>query len=175
LVGALAFSLQLYFDFSGYTDMAIGSARLFGIQLPLNFNSPYKASKITQLWNAWHMSLTRFFRDYFYFPLSHWLRRFAFLRTPLGQQFATYGNTLVIMLAIGLWHGASWNYVLWGGLNGLYLIIYQLWRQLRRRLGQDLTRQSGWGKICGWLLTFTAWTVALVLPNTANLTQTWTV
>lgn len=174
-IGAIAFALQLYFDFSGYTDMAIGSARLFGIQLPLNFNSPYKASKISQLWNAWHMTLTRFFRDYVYFPLARVLRRYAFFRSDLGQQLATYGNTFTIMLLIGLWHGASWNYVLWGCLNGVFLIVYQMWRELRRRLGQDLTKQSLRGRIGGWFLTFTAWTIAIVLARATSLPEALTI
>ena len=174
-IGALAFCLQLYFDFSGYSDMAIGAARLFGIQLPLNFNSPYKATKVSQLWNTWHMSLTRFFRDYFFFPISRWLRQFSALRTPSGQQLATYGNTFAVMLIIGLWHGAGWNYLLWGGVNGLYLVVYQLWRNLRRRLGHNLTQQSLIAQIFGWFFTFTTWTIALVLPKTTSLSQAWIV
>jgi D-alanyl-lipoteichoic acid acyltransferase DltB (MBOAT superfamily) len=174
-LGALTFALQLYFDFSGYTDMAIGSARLFGIKLPLNFNSPYKATKISQLWTAWHRTLTRFFRDYLYFPLARFSRRFAVFRSDRGQKVAGYGITLTIMLGIGLWHGAGWNYVLWGGLNGIYLVVYQLWRELRRRSGDDLTQQTPWSRVRGWLCTFIAWTVAVVLARATNLSQAVTI
>jgi D-alanyl-lipoteichoic acid acyltransferase DltB (MBOAT superfamily) len=116
--GALAYSLQLYFDFSGYSDMAMGLAILFGIRLPMNFNSPYKASSIIDFWRRWHMTLSRFLRDYLYFVLGgnrHGLYR-------------TVRNLMIVMLLGGLWHGAGWTFVLWGGLHGLYLLINHVWR-----------------------------------------------
>ena len=118
---SLAYCLQIYFDFSGYSDMAIGLSRLFGIQLPLNFNSPYQAVNISEFWRRWHMTLSRFLRDYLYIPLGG--NRCGTLRR--------YSNLGTTMLLGGLWHGAGWTYVIWGGLHGLYLIIHQAFQQLR--------------------------------------------
>ncbi len=118
--GALSYTFQLYFDFSGYSDMAIGLARLFGIVFPANFNSPYKAESIIDFWRRWHMTLSRFLRDYLYIPLGggrcHPLRRHA--------------NLMITMLLGGLWHGAGWTFVIWGGLHGLFLVINHAWRAL---------------------------------------------
>lgn len=118
--GALAYSIQLYFDFSGYSDMAIGLARMFGVRLPLNFNSPYKARNIIEFWRRWHMTLSRFLRDYLYFPLGG------------NRQGAsrTYANLMVVMLLGGLWHGAGWTFVLWGGLHGFYLLVNHAWQHV---------------------------------------------
>jgi alginate O-acetyltransferase complex protein AlgI len=112
-IGALAWSLQIYFDFSGYSDMAIGLARMFGIVLPINFNSPYKATSIVEFWRRWHMTLSRFLRDYLYIPLGGNRR----------GDLSRYTNLMLTMLIGGLWHGAAWTFVLWGGLHGAYLII----------------------------------------------------
>jgi D-alanyl-lipoteichoic acid acyltransferase DltB (MBOAT superfamily) len=122
-LGTMCFSLQIYLDFSGYTDMALGLARLFGIRLPLNFNSPYKATNIIDFWRCWHMTLSRFLRDYLYFPLG-------------GNRRGTvrrYENLIVVMLIGGLWHGAAWTFVIWGGLHGLYLAVNHGYRELVRR------------------------------------------
>ncbi|MCB1864946.1 MAG: MBOAT family protein [Chromatiales bacterium] len=120
--GALAYTLQLYFDFSGYSDMAIGLARMFGIRLPVNFASPYKARNIAEFWRRWHMTLSRFLRDYLYIPLGGNRR----------GRLARYRNLLVTMLLGGLWHGAGWTFVLWGLLHGIYLITHRAWRRLKR-------------------------------------------
>ncbi len=119
-VTAVAFSFQLYYDFSGYSDMAVGLARIFGIRFPVNFHSPYKASGIVDFWRRWHITLSRFLRDYLYFPLggSH--------RGHLRQ----YVNLTVVMLLGGLWHGAQWTFVLWGALHGLGLAINHGWTYL---------------------------------------------
>ncbi len=116
--GAIAYTLQLYFDFSGYSDMAIGSARLFGIRLPLNFNSPYQANNIIEFWRRWHMTLSRFLRDYLYFPLGG---------NRKGKP-RRYLNLMLTMTIGGLWHGAAWNFALWGFLHGLYLVVNHVWR-----------------------------------------------
>ena len=124
-VGALAYTLQLYFDFSGYSDMAIGLSLMFNVRLPLNFDSPYKASNIIDFWRRWHMTLSAFLRDYLYIPLG-------------GNRKGTvrrYLNLLATMLLGGLWHGAGWTFIVWGGLHGLYLIINHSWRELKSRLG----------------------------------------
>jgi len=117
---ALGYTLQLYFDFSGYSDMAIGLALLFGITLPVNFYSPYRAKNIIDFWQRWHMTLSRFLRDYVYIPLGG-NRRGSSRR---------YLNLMITMLLGGLWHGAGWTFVLWGGLHGLYLMINHAWRRL---------------------------------------------
>ena len=124
LQGVLAYTLQIYFDFSGYSDMAVGLSRLMGIELPYNFDSPYKSRSIIEFWRRWHMTLSRFLRDYLYFPLGG--NRHGGARR--------YSNLMVTMLLGGLWHGASWTFVLWGGLHGLYLIVNHAWRFLRERM-----------------------------------------
>lgn len=120
--GALAYTLQLYFDFSGYSDMAIGLSYMIGVRLPLNFNSPYKAANIADFWRRWHMTLSRFLRDYLYIPMG------GNRRGP----FRKYINLLVTMLLGGLWHGAGWNFIIWGGLHGIYLVIHQGWQRAGR-------------------------------------------
>lgn len=116
--GVLAYTFQLYFDFSGYSDMAIGLSRLFGVRLPLNFASPYKAANIVEFWRCWHMTLSRFLRDYLYIPLGG--NRCGKVR----QQ----ANLMLTMLLGGLWHGAGWNFVIWGGLHGLFLVLNHAWQ-----------------------------------------------
>ncbi len=116
--GALAYALQIYYDFAGYSNMAIGLARMFGIHFPLNFNSPYRAVNIADFWRRWHMTLSRFLRDYLYIPLG-------------GSRHGTlkrYRNLLITMLLGGLWHGAAWTFVLWGGVHGLLLVMHQMWK-----------------------------------------------
>jgi hypothetical protein len=111
-IGTLAYSMQLYFDFSGYSDMAIGLSRMFGVRLPENFASPYQARDISEFWRRWHMTLSRFLRDYLYIPLGgsrdgEWRRR---------------RNLMVTMVLGGAWHGAAWTFLLWGALHGLFLV-----------------------------------------------------
>ena len=124
-IGALAYTLQLYFDFSGYSDTAIGLALMMNMRLPLNFDSPYRATSIIDFWRRWHMTLSAFLRDYLYIPLGG-NRRGSPRR---------YSNILATMLLGGLWHGAGWTYVAWGGLHGLYLLANHGWRDLKGRLG----------------------------------------
>lgn len=118
--GALAYTLQLYFDFSGYSDMAIGISRMFGILLPLNFNSPYKAENIIDFWRRWHMTLSRFLRDYLYVSLGG----------NRHGSFNRYRNLFLTMLLGGIWHGAGWNFMIWGAIHGSYLMINHGWRAL---------------------------------------------
>jgi len=122
-LGALCFAFQIYFDFSAYSDMAVGLSRMFGIWLPVNFNSPYKATGIIEFWRRWHITLSRFLREYLYFPLGG--NRKGRLRS--------YVNIMVVMLLAGLWHGAAWKFVLWGGIHGIYLLINHGWRELTSR------------------------------------------
>ncbi len=134
-IGTFAYTLQLYFDFSGYSDMAIGLARLFGIVLPLNFNSPYRATNIIEFWRRWHVTLSRFLRDYVYFSLGG------------NKKGATrrYVNLMATMILGGLWHGAAWTFVAWGFLHGLYLVITHAWGALRRRLFGE-GESTWWGR-----------------------------
>lgn len=116
---ALSYALQIYFDFSGYSDMAIGLARMVGIRFPLNFDSPYQATDITAFWRRWHITLGAFLRDYLYVPLG------GNRRGPTRQ----LANLMITMLLGGLWHGAGWNFVLWGGLHGMFLATHRLYRR----------------------------------------------
>lgn len=123
-VGALAYTLQLYFDFSAYSDMAIGLSLMFNVRLPLNFNSPYKATSIIEFWRCWHMTLSRFLRDYLYIPLGG---------SRSGAAWR-YANLMITMLLGGLWHGAGWTFVIWGALHGSYLLVNHAWRGLSHRM-----------------------------------------
>lgn len=124
-VGALAYTLQLYFDFSAYSEMAIGLSLMFNVRLPLNFNSPYKATSIIDFWRRWHMTLSRFLRDYLYIPLGG-------SRKGKTQR---YFNLMITMLLGGLWHGAGWTFVIWGGLHGFYLMLNHAWRGFKKKMG----------------------------------------
>ncbi len=131
---SLSYTFQLYFDFSGYTDMAIGAALMLNIKLPTNFFSPYKSLNIQEFWRRWHMTLSRFLRNYIYIPLGG---------NRLGE-FQTYRNLMLTFLIGGLWHGAGWNFVFWGFLHGAALVLHRYWRQL----------QITMPKILAWFLTF---------------------
>lgn len=150
--GAMAYTFQLYFDFSGYSDMAIGLALMFGICLPLNFNSPYKANNIIDFWRRWHMTLSRFLRDYIYIPLGG---------NRKGRN-RRYINIFITMLLGGLWHGAAWTFIFWGFLHGLYIIINHLWRWLRLQIDLSLEATSKSGQFFSRLVTFFAIVVAWV-------------
>ncbi|MEH6633062.1 MAG: MBOAT family O-acyltransferase [Halopseudomonas aestusnigri] len=119
-MGIIAYTFQIYFDFSGYCDMALGLARMFGIKLPINFNSPYKAVNIVDFWRRWHITLSIFLRDYLYIPLGG----------SRHGKFRRYLNLILTMVLGGLWHGASWNFVFWGLLHGCYLSINHAWSAL---------------------------------------------
>jgi alginate O-acetyltransferase complex protein AlgI len=152
-----AYTLQIYFDFSGYSDMAVGLALLFGIRLPVNFRSPYKATSIVDFWRRWHITLSRFLRDYLYIPLGG---------NRLGEM-RRYLNLLVTMLLGGLWHGAGWNFLIWGGLHGLYLCINHLWQAWR---GSRVISPSGpFAKGFSWAITFFAVVLAWVFFRAKTL------
>ena len=157
--GVLAYTFQLYFDFSGYSDMAIGLARLFGIVFPANFNSPYKASSIIDFWRRWHMTLSRFLRDYLYVPLG------GGRRGPLRRHV----NLMVTMLLGGLWHGAGWTFVIWGGLHGFYLVMNHAWRGARSRWFGSVRVPAGVAHWLGRLLTFLAVVTAWVFFRAESL------
>ena len=150
--GLLAYSFQIYFDFSGYSDMAVGLSRMFGVRLPINFYSPYQAHNITEFWRRWHMTLSRFLRDYLYVPLGG--NRKGALRR--------YVNLMLTMLLGGLWHGASWTFVIWGGLHGLYLVVNHGWHIWNKRRGHSPTTSTRWSNVLAIALTFFAVAVAWV-------------
>jgi alginate O-acetyltransferase complex protein AlgI len=130
-MGAIAYALQLYFDFSGYCDMAIGLSLMFNVRLPLNFNSPYKATSIINFWSRWHITLSEFLRSYLYIPLG------GNRRGPKRR----YLNLMVTMVLGGLWHGAGWTYIVWGALHGIYLMVNHGWRAIQSRsLGNSVLR-----------------------------------
>jgi D-alanyl-lipoteichoic acid acyltransferase DltB (MBOAT superfamily) len=151
--GALAYTFQIYFDFSGYSDMAIGLGRMFGVHLPLNFHSPYKAKNIIEFWRRWHITLSRFLRDYLYIPLGG--NRKGSVRR--------YANLMIVMLLGGLWHGAGWTFVAWGALHGLYLMINNAWLSIRKALGFEPGSSGLWGRGLSQTVTFTAVVFAWVL------------
>jgi alginate O-acetyltransferase complex protein AlgI len=132
--GALAYTLQIYFDFSGYSDMAVGLSRMLGVQLPINFNSPYQSQNIIHFWRRWHITLSRFLRDYLYIPLG------GSRKGPARR----YVNLSLTMLLGGLWHGAGWTFVIWGALHGLYLVINHGWQKLRGAAGKMPSALSKW-------------------------------
>ena len=155
--GALCYTFQLYFDFSGYSDMAIGLSRLFGVTLPLNFHSPYKSVNIIEFWRRWHMTLSHFLRDYLYIPLGG--NRKGSVRRHL--------NLMITMLLGGLWHGAGWTYVLWGGLHGCYLVINHGWQVLHKRFWHK--PPSKLLHAMSVLITFLAVVVAWVVFRSDNI------
>jgi D-alanyl-lipoteichoic acid acyltransferase DltB (MBOAT superfamily) len=148
-IATLAYTFQLYFDFSGYSDMAMGLSLLFGVRIPINFMSPYKATSIIEFWRCWHMSLSNFLRDYLYIPLG------GSRRGPVRR----YINLFLTMLLGGLWHGASWNFVIWGGLHGVYLLVNHAWRRFAG---------ISPGPLAGSLLTFLAVMIGWVFFRSAN-------
>ena len=152
--GVLAYTSQLYFDFSGYSDMAIGLGLMMGISLPLNFNSPYQALSIIEFWRRWHMTLSRFLRDYLYISLGG-------NRRGVSRR---YLNLMLTMLLGGLWHGANWTFLAWGGLHGLYLAVNHGYRALVAYLGYDpLALSRGVGQVASWGLTMLAVVLGWVL------------
>ena len=139
---SLSYTFQLYFDFSGYTDMAIGAALLFNIKLPINFHSPYKAIDIQDFWRRWHITLSRFLKDYIYIPLGG--NRKGSLRT--------YTNLLATFILGGIWHGAGWTFLFWGFLHGMALVIHRFWKNIG----------FGMPKILAWFITFNFINIAWV-------------
>lgn len=157
---ALAYTFQLYFDFSGYSDMALGLAKIFGVNLPINFNSPYKSQSIVDFWRRWHMTLSRFLRDYLYIPLGG----------SRGGELARYRNLMITMLLGGLWHGAGWTFVIWGALHGIYLAINHAWVSVlnKSNIFSGFRETRKYRMICQ-LLCFVAVVVAWVLFRASSL------
>ena len=155
-VGVIAYALQIFFDFSGYSDMAVGLGRMFGFRFPENFNYPYAAGSMRDFWRRWHMTLSRFFRDYLYIPLGG--NRHGALRTAL--------NLLAVFALCGLWHGASWNFLAWGLFHGLFLAA-------ERMLEPVTERAPGWLRPAGHVYTIGAVLLSWVVFRCDTWAQTW--
>ncbi len=150
----VSYTLQIYFDFSGYCDMAIGIGKMMNIDLPLNFNSPYKALTITEFWSRWHMTLTRFLTKYIYIPLGG----------NRKGRVRTYVNIMIVFLVSGLWHGASWNFVFWGACHGVFMVITRACKRFFEKLHPAFN----------WILTFSFVNVMWVFFRAENFSQALT-
>jgi alginate O-acetyltransferase complex protein AlgI len=151
----LAYTFQLYFDFSGYTDMALGTALMFNIRLPINFDSPYLASNIQDFWRRWHITLSRFLRDYLYIPLGG----------NKSSDFRVGANIMMTFVLGGLWHGAGWTFIAWGALHGAALVVFRLWQHVGIRLP----------RIIAWACTLVFVHVAWVFFRAQTLSDAWLV
>lgn len=156
-IAALSYTFQLYFDFSGYSDMAIGLGLIFGITLPINFNSPYKSTSIIDFWRRWHITLSYFMRDYVYIPLGGGQK--GTVRTLL--------NLVITMLLGGLWHGAAWTFVIWGCLHGIYLVINHAWRKFSNNYLHE--HKNSFTEHLSWTLTFISIVIAWVLFRSSSI------
>jgi len=152
---AFAFTFQLYFDFSGYSDMAIGLGMLFGLRLPINFNSPLQATSIVDFWNRWHISLSQFITAYLYTPLVRWMAPLTFSKMLVA--------VFITMLIAGLWHGAAWTFVFFGAIHGLALVVNHISRKNKLKIPNFL----------GWGMTFLTVTFSFVFFRASTLTEAW--
>jgi alginate O-acetyltransferase complex protein AlgI len=185
-IGALMYAFQIYFDFSGYSDMAVGLSLFFGVHLPLNFNYPFRATNVIDFWQRWHMSLTRYIRQYVYNPLTLSLARIGEEKGPMGE--IVYNLVLPTMgtfFIVGLWHGAGWTYILFGVVHGFYLIVnhfWIMWLQHRKTMGTPRTartvRKSEGGRgggamvltrVGNWGLTFFCLLIAYIIFRSENV------
>jgi alginate O-acetyltransferase complex protein AlgI len=178
-IAAVGFALQIYFDFSGYTDMALGIARLFGVRLPANFNSPLRASSIIDFWLRWHITLTRFLTAYIYNPLALWLtrRRAARGRLGLARRNKGFGAfiellmfpTLLTMLVSGAWHGAGYTFLVWGLLHGFFLTVNHASRLLGPKLLRDKSRYEQIMQPAGFVITFVSVVASMIIFRSVDL------
>jgi D-alanyl-lipoteichoic acid acyltransferase DltB (MBOAT superfamily) len=151
---SFAYSAQLYFDFSGYCDMAVGLGLLFNLRLPINFAAPFRAASIIDLWRRWHITLSRFLRDFVYVPLG------GSNCGPLRRS----GNLIMTMVLGGLWHGANWTFIAWGAFNGVLLVLNHAWRSYR---GPRVPTRLG--RLAGWAATFTAFVIGMAMFRSADI------
>jgi D-alanyl-lipoteichoic acid acyltransferase DltB (MBOAT superfamily) len=152
---SLSFALQLYYDFSGYSDMALASALMLGLNIPVNFNSPYQARSIVDFWRRWHISLSNFITTYLYTPIVRSFKKLTFTKAMLA--------TLVSMIIVGIWHGSTWNFVIFGALHGIGLVVNQVWKKTKRKLPGALA----------WILTIIYLNLAFVFFRAPNLHDAW--
>jgi D-alanyl-lipoteichoic acid acyltransferase DltB (MBOAT superfamily) len=166
LLGAVFFAFQIYGDFSGYSDIAIGTARLLGIELTQNFAFPYFSRDVAEFWRRWHITLTRWFRDYVYIPLGG----------SRGGTLKTVRNTIIVFLLCGLWHGANWTFLLWAALNALFFLPLLLAGTNRRHIETSTFESSTptWRSLPSILVTFLLITLAWIPFRAASLNDTWT-
>ncbi len=172
-LGMLAFTLQLYFDFSGYTDMALGIGYMLGIRLPPNFNSPLRATNIIDFWRRWHITMTRFFTDYVYTPLAAKL-----MRRSMKRGYSAAMRALVVLcvpvvvtfLLVGLWHGAGWGFVIWGAIQGIAMAVNLIWRELATAYHRLPRIPSP----VGWVLTMVTFVSSLTFFQAPNTSTAWT-
>ena len=144
LLAVLSYSLQIYFDFSGYSDMAIGLSKIFGFEFQWNFNFPYLSKNVTEFWKRWHISLSSWLQEYLYYSLGG----------NRKGRIRTYVNLMITMLLGGLWHGAKWTFIVWGGLHGLALVIHKLFLEWKLRKYGDKNHTNRVWNVISWLLTF---------------------
>jgi D-alanyl-lipoteichoic acid acyltransferase DltB (MBOAT superfamily) len=161
-LGVLCYALQIYFDFSAYSDMAVGIARMMGIDFPINFASPYKARSVTDFWRRWHITLSRFLRDYLYIPLG------GSRSGPNRHRM----NLFITMCLGGIWHGAGWTFLVWGALHGTYLLIHQFWRSTP--IAAVAQKIPGWSHVA-WAATFVAVLFAWVPFRAPDMATTMTI
>ncbi len=159
VLAVYAYAVQIYADFSGYTDIAIGVALLLGFRFPQNFDNPYRALTLQDFWRRWHMTLSRWLRDYLYVPLGG---------NRKGRA-NTYRNLMIVMLLGGLWHGSTWNFVIWGGIHGVVLAVERLVREQRERSGAPPVLPGAWGEVVRWLVTFHVVCLAWVFFRSESL------
>ena len=170
-LAASSYTLQIYFDFSGYSDMAIGLARMFGVILPMNFYSPLRARNMAEVWRRWHMTLSRFVQSYIFQPISIPLARWSATHMNSNVGFlavSTLLPTFLAMVIIGAWHGAAWNFVLFGAMHGIYIATYELWNMLTKKRRRKHPQKMP-GRIVAHLLTLVCFVVAQVPFRAANL------
>ena len=165
----ISYTLQIYFDFSGYCDMALGMSKMFNIELPINFNSPYKAKTVSEFWGRWHMTLTRFFTHYVYIPLGG----------NRKGKVCTYLNTLIVFLLSGIWHGANWTFILWGIIHGVFMTAEKIIKDLLKGKNSVSTKPdaliwkivSACGKVIGYIYVFFFVNVTWVLFRASSINE----
>lgn len=174
-IGAISYTFQLYFDFSGYSDMALGIGLMFGIVLPVNFFSPFKSKNISEFWMCWHITLSKLVRNYVYYPISIFLSRKAIennFSKIIFFLFSVMIPTLISFLLIGFWHGAGWNFILFGLINGFYIIIYNIWTMFTRNI--IFLKKDFWlYEIFCKGITFVSFVIALVFFKSSNIEKSF--
>ena len=169
--GSLAYTFQIYFDFSGYSDMALGLGLLFGIKLPINFNSPYKATSIIDFWQRWHMTLTGYIGQYLFTPITLWFMRKSYGRNSLVSWCGSiFFPNIMVFFIVGVWHGASWTFIIWGLIHGVFLVMNHAWRSAG--FGKVLPDAGIYPRlktVVSWALTFVSVNFAFVMFRSQDL------
>lgn len=172
-LGSVSYTFQLYFDFSGYSDMAVGLSLFFGILLPINFNAPLKATNIIDFWQRWHISLTKYIGEYLYTPVTLTLVRLGHGKSiAMETIYSLVIPTMLIFLILGLWHGPSWTYVIFGGMHGSLIIINHLWRKRRFWIYKTKNHLKGLFNFIGWGITFLSVNATFVIFRADSISTT---